>query len=60
MKYLFGEKLNLSIFTTDSEEAMKYNFRSSTNVLFEGEPVSRELSLDKGRMKDFLIDKLAE
>lgn len=60
MKQLFGGKIDLSIYTTDSEEARKYDFRSSTNVLFEGELLSPDLSLDRGRMQDFLSEKLAD
>jgi len=59
MKKLFGEKLNLNIYTTDSEEARKYDFRSSTNVLFEGDPIPSEISLDKQKMKNFLSEKLS-
>ena len=59
MKNMFGEKINLSIFTTDSEEARKYNFRSSTNVLFEDDLVPLEISLDKQKMKDFISAKLS-
>ncbi|EIM63148.1 hypothetical protein DespoDRAFT_01182 [Desulfobacter postgatei 2ac9] len=59
MKEMFGEKINLSIYTTDSEEARKYDFRSSTNVLFEGEMMPLEIVLDKNKMKTFLSDKLS-
>ncbi|MDD4274772.1 MAG: hypothetical protein PHG14_13740 [Desulfobacter postgatei] len=59
MKEMFGEKINLSIYTTNSEEARKYDFRSSTNVLFEGEMMPLEIVLDKNKMKTFLSDKLS-
>jgi hypothetical protein len=59
MKDMFGEKINLSIYTTDSEEARKYNFRSSTNVLFEGKMIPLETALDKNKMKVFLSEKLS-
>ena len=59
MKNMFGEKINLSIYTTDSEEARKYDFRSSTNVLFEDDLIPLEISLDKQKMKDFLLEKLS-
>jgi hypothetical protein len=59
MKNIFGEKINLSIYTTDSEEARKYNFRSSTNVLFEGNMIPLEIALDKNKTKDFLSEKLS-
>lgn len=59
MKNVFGEKLNLNIYRTDSEEARKYDFRSSTNVLVEGELIPLETALDKNRMKDFLSGKIS-
>jgi len=39
MKKKYGKKLELKIYTTDSEEARPYNFKSSTNVLFQKEPI---------------------
>jgi hypothetical protein len=59
MKNLFGAKLNLEIYTTDSEEARKYNFRSSTNVLVDGDLIPLDTALDKSRMKDFLSEKIS-
>ncbi len=59
MKNMFGGKINLSIYTTDSEEARKYDFRSSTNVLFEGDLLPLETALDKNKMKNFLSGKLS-
>lgn len=59
MKKLFGEKLNMNFYTTDSEQAAKYNFKSSTNVLLNEEPVPLEVATDKSRMKDFLSKKLS-
>ncbi len=58
MKDLFGEKLVLKIFTTDSPEALRYRFRSATNVLFEDELISLEVALDSEKMKDFLAKKI--
>jgi len=58
MKNMFGEKINLSIYTTDSEEARKYDFRSSTNVLFDGALIPLLTVLDKSKMKSFLSEKL--
>ncbi|OPX39938.1 MAG: hypothetical protein B1H11_01650 [Desulfobacteraceae bacterium 4484_190.1] len=59
MKNMFGEKINLSIYTTDSEKARKYDFRRATNVLFEDDLVPLKISLDKQKMKDFLLEKLS-
>lgn len=60
MKNIFGDKIKLSIYTTDSEKARKYDFKSSTNVLLEGELIPLEISLDKGKMKNFLSEKFDE
>ncbi len=59
MKDKFGEKIDLGIYTTDSEEAQKYDFRSSTNVLFNGEMIPLETALDAGKMEDFLSGQLS-
>ncbi|PIE63422.1 MAG: hypothetical protein CSA25_00345 [Desulfobacter postgatei] len=59
MKNRFGEKISLNIFTTDSEEARKYDFRSATNVLFESDLIPLEISLDEQKMTDFLSEKLS-
>lgn len=59
MKNIFGEKVNLEIYTTDSKEALKYSFRSSTNVLFDGDLVPLEIALDQQKMKDFLSEKIS-
>ncbi len=59
MKNTFGEKIDLNIYTTDSEEAKKYDFRSSTNVMFKGEMIPLETALDAGKMKDFLSEQLS-
>lgn len=58
MKNKFGEKINLRIYTTDSEEAQKYDFRSSTNVLFEGDLIPLEIALDKQKMESFLSETI--
>jgi len=59
MKKLFGEKLELNIYRTDSEQALKYDFKSSTNVLLDQELIPLEIATDKSRMKDFLSKKLS-
>ena len=60
MKNIFGEKINLQIYTLDSLEAMKYKFKSSTNVLFDGNLIPLDISLDKQKMRDFLAEKILE
>ena len=58
MKEIFGKKLEVNIFTTDSGQAKKYNFRSSTNVMLDQKLISLDVSTDKGKMKDFLSKKM--
>ena len=59
MKNIFGEKLNLEIYTTDSKEALKHNFRSATNVLFDGDLIPLEIALDQQKMKGFLSERIS-
>jgi len=58
MKRKYSERLELKIYTTDSKEAEPYNFRSSTNVLFEKELVSVDIATDRDKMDAFLSSKL--
>ena len=58
MKKKYGDKLELKIYTTDSEEAKPYNFKSSTNVLFQKEIVPLEIATDSNKMDLFLSQKL--
>ncbi len=58
MKEKFGGKLDVKIYTIDSEEAKGYTFKSSTNVLFENEWVPLEVATDKSKMEAFLTGKL--
>jgi hypothetical protein len=58
MKEKYGEKLELNIYTTDSEEAKKYSFKSSTNVIYENELVPIDIATDKDKMDNFLTQKL--
>lgn len=57
MKEKYGDRLDVKIYTTDSVEAIPYQFRSSTNVLFEKEFVPVDVATDKGRMDAFLSSK---
>ncbi len=59
MKQLFKEKIELNVYTTDSPEAMKYSFRSATNVLLEEELVPLDTALDATKMEGFLLKKLS-
>ena len=58
MKKKFGKKLELKIYTTDSEEAKPYNFKSSTNILFQNQPVPIDIATDRDKMEIFLSRKL--
>ncbi len=58
MKEIFGKKLELMIYTGDSELVKKYNFRSSANVIFDDELIPLDVSTDEGKMKDFLLKKM--
>ncbi len=58
MKNIFKEKIELNVYTTDSPEAQEYTFRSSTNVLFEGDFVPLDTALDARKMETFLSEKL--
>lgn len=58
MKKKYGKKLDLKIYTTDSKEARPYNFKGSTNVLFQKEPVPINIATDSKKMDAFLSQKL--
>lgn len=58
MKIKYGDKLNLKIHTTDSAEALEYQFRSSTNVIFRKEHVPLDIALDVHKMDAYLSSKL--
>jgi hypothetical protein len=58
MKKKYGKKLELKIYTTDSEEAKPFDFKSSTNVLFQRQPVSVDIATDSQKMDVFLSGKL--
>ncbi|MBN1470721.1 MAG: hypothetical protein JW925_03005 [Syntrophaceae bacterium] len=58
MKAKFGNILHLKIFTTDSAEALQYQFRSSTNVLFEKAYVPIDVATDTDKMDAYLSSRL--
>jgi len=58
MKRKYGKKLELKICTIDSEEAKPHNFKSSTNVLFQKEPVPIVIATDSKQMVAFLSERL--
>lgn len=59
MKEKFGERLDVSIHTLDSEEAKEYalEFKGSTNAILNKEWVPLNVALDKSKMEEFFISK---
>lgn len=54
----YWKKLELKIYTIDSEEAKPYKFKSSTNVLFQKELVPINIATDSKQMDAFLSERL--
>lgn len=60
MKETFGEKLDVRVYTLDSEEARPYahEFRGSTNVRLDSEWVPLDVAIDRQRMEEYLSQRL--
>lgn len=60
MKKKFGERLEVKIFTLDSEEAKPYalEFKGSTNLLFNKEWLPLNIALETSKMEAFLTEHL--
>ncbi len=58
MKEIFKDKLELSIDTIHSEEAKKYNFKTSTNMILNGERLHIKTALDKNKLKELIEEKI--
>ncbi len=58
MKEKFGSNLAIRILRTDSEEAKSYNFKSSTNVLFDDELLPLDIAGDSAKLEQYLAAKL--
>jgi len=58
MKEKYSILLELKIYTTDSKEAVAYDFRSATNVVFEKEMVPVDIATDRNKMDAFLASRL--
>jgi hypothetical protein len=60
MKEKFGDKLDVKIYTLDSDEAKPYahEFKSSTNVLLGNDWVPLDIAIEKSKMEDFLSQNL--
>lgn len=58
MKEQFGEKIDMHIYSTDSEEAKKYDLRSSTNVFVNDKWVPLDIAMSQERMREYLEEKI--
>ena len=60
MKEVFAEKLDVRVYTLDSEEARPYahEFRGSTNVRLDNEWVPLHVAVDRQKMEDYLSRRL--
>nr|MDA3834337.1 hypothetical protein [Spirochaetales bacterium] len=54
MRLKYKPALDVAIFTTDSEEAEGYTFRSATTVLFNDEVIPIDIATDKTKLETFL------
>ncbi len=60
IKNNFRDKVDLSIYTLDSEEAKKYEIRGSTAVFVDGSPVSIKTAISYERFESFLNERLQD
>ena len=58
MRLKYKHDLDVSIFTTDSEEAEGYTFKSSTTGLFNDEVIPIDIATDETKFEIFLEQKL--
>jgi len=58
MKEKYGDKLDLRIHLTHSEEARKYKLKSAANVLIDNELVPLDVATDRGKMAHLLAQKI--
>ena len=58
MKEKYADSLKINIFTTDSEEAKKYNFRNSTNVFLNEELLPIDIATNKDKLDKFLLENI--
>jgi len=59
MKDQFGDRIDLQVHLTDSEEAKRYPLKGATSVLVNDEWVPLDIALSEERMSAFLEEKLA-
>ncbi|HOW56764.1 MAG TPA: hypothetical protein PKZ12_02085 [Smithellaceae bacterium] len=60
MKEKYADKLDLKIYPLDSDEALPYQFRSSTNVLLDKELIAVDIATDTEKMDKYLSAKLVD
>jgi len=60
MKEHFGNKIDVRIYLTDSEEAEKYDLKSSTTIFVNGNWVSLDIALSEERLRAYLEEKVTE
>ena len=60
MKQKYGERLDVKIYTLDSEEAKEYalQFKGSTNVLLNKKWVPLDVAVDRSKMEEYLARNL--
>jgi len=58
MKEKFGDGIDLSIHTNDSEEAKNYDLKASTTVFVDGNFVPLDIALSEKKMEEFLGKKI--
>ena len=54
MKKKFGEKIEVNIFTNDSEQAKAYKLKASTTVFVNQEQVPLDIATSEEKMENFL------
>jgi len=54
MKKKFGEKIEVNIFTNDSEQAKAYKLKASTTVFVNQEQISLKTAMSEEEMEKFL------
>lgn len=58
MKEKFGDRLDVKIYTKDSEEAKAYTFKGATNVFLDNELLPRDIITKREKMEAFLLQHL--
>lgn len=58
MKEKYGDKIDLKIYLSHSEEAQKYKLKSAASALVDEELIPLDVATDKDRMNNFLSEKM--